>query len=61
METTHEFNISFLPHSPLLGVYMRQFESKNNDNFFNPCYSVEIGFIFFTIIYKNTNHSIENE
>ncbi len=57
---THEFNISFLPHSPLFGLYMRQYEKKNNEGYFNPVISIELGFVFFTLTYRNTDYTIEN-
>ena len=58
---THEFNIAILPQSPLFGIQMKQYEKKNTRDLYNPVISIELGFVFFTLSYRNTDYSIENE
>lgn len=56
-ETTfnHKVAFSFFPSEPLLGINVHNTEVLCYDDEFRPVFSIEFGFLFFTISYSNMN------
>jgi hypothetical protein len=57
---THEFKIEFMSHSPLLGLLMTQYDTKNkHTKKWNPTIKISLGFIFFHFTYINIDYTVE--
>lgn len=54
-ETTfnHKFHVALLPSEPLLGINVHNTEVLCYDDEFRPVFSIEFGFLFFTLSYSN--------
>lgn len=49
----HRVNIAFLPKEPLIGINVHNTEVLCYDDQFRPIFSIEFGFLFFTISYSH--------
>jgi hypothetical protein len=59
---THHFNFDFLSNSLLLGLNVLQFEIQDTEtDLFHPVFEIKFGFIFFTLSYRNIDHSVGRE
>ena len=55
---THELNFDFLSNDLLLGFNVSQYETRNEETqLYYPTFRIRIGFIFFTVSYKNTDYT----
>jgi len=49
----HNFDVEFLPASPLVGINIQQGKIKCRDGKFRAMIQVQLGFLFFKISYTN--------
>jgi len=51
----YELGFEPLPESPLIGLSILQCESQFEDEIWHPTLKIELGFLFFKIIFKYIN------
>jgi hypothetical protein len=51
----YELGFEPLPESPLIGLNILQCESQFEDEIWHPTLKIELGFLFFKIIFKYIN------